>query len=175
VPKRIVLDIDDTFYRVQGGQQLRLFNPFHNDYGFQPIVVFDGEGRLVTALLRRLIVAVCVRWPQVEILVRGDSHYTAPEVLDWCRANRVDFILGLAPNSALHRHVAELEGSTAERLAVHKTGRRCNRAFRAPRETRRASALRCSGSSPSGARCEEFPRAVAPHRRSAEQALPRQG
>src|SRR5213592_3146635 len=45
VPKRIVLDIDDTFDRVHGGQQLRLFNAFHDDYGFQPIVVFDGEGR----------------------------------------------------------------------------------------------------------------------------------
>jgi hypothetical protein len=52
VPKRIVLDIDDTFDRVHGGQELRLFNAFYNDYGFQPIVVFDGEGRFVTAVLR---------------------------------------------------------------------------------------------------------------------------
>jgi hypothetical protein len=37
VPKRIVLDVDDTFDRVHGGQQLRLFNAFHDDYGFQPI------------------------------------------------------------------------------------------------------------------------------------------
>ena len=52
VAKRIVLDVHDTFDRVHGGQQLRLFNAFHDDYGFQPIVVFDGEGRFVTALLR---------------------------------------------------------------------------------------------------------------------------
>ena len=52
VPKRIVLDIDDTFDRVHGGQQLRLFNAYHDDYGFQPIVVFDGEGRFVSVLLR---------------------------------------------------------------------------------------------------------------------------
>ena len=52
VPKRIVLDIDDTFDRVHGEQQLRLFNAYHDDYGFQPIVVFDGQGRFVTALLR---------------------------------------------------------------------------------------------------------------------------
>ena len=31
VPKRVVLDIDDPFDRVHGGQQLRLFNAFHND------------------------------------------------------------------------------------------------------------------------------------------------
>jgi hypothetical protein len=35
-----------------GGQQLRLFNAYYDEYGFQPIVVFDGEGRLVAALLR---------------------------------------------------------------------------------------------------------------------------
>src|SRR3954449_4592420 len=51
-PLRIVLDIDDTFDAVHGGQQLRLFNAHYDEYGFQPIVVFDGEGRFVTAVLR---------------------------------------------------------------------------------------------------------------------------
>ena len=79
VPKRVLLDIDDTFDRVHGGQQLRLFNGFHDDYGFQPIVVFDGEGRFVTALLRpgkrpsgreigafvrRLVGAIRAMWPK---------------------------------------------------------------------------------------------------------------
>jgi Transposase DDE domain group 1 len=89
VPKRIVLDVDDTFDRVHGGQQLRLFNAYHDDYGFQPIVVFDGEGRFVTALLRpgkrpggreiraflrRLVGAIRAAWPRLEILWRADSH-----------------------------------------------------------------------------------------------------
>jgi hypothetical protein len=131
VPKRIVLDVDDTFDRVHGSQQLRLFNAYHDDYGFQPIVVFDGEGRFVTALLRpgkrpggheiraflrRLVGAIRATWPKVEILLRADSHYTAPEVLDWCRANRVDWVLGLAPNAVLRRHVEALEKTTAERF-----------------------------------------------------------
>jgi len=131
VPKRIILDVDDTFDRVHGEQQLRLFNAYHDDYGFQPIVVFDGEGRFVTALLRpgkrpggveirgflrRLIGAIRATWPRVEILLRADSHYTAPEVLDWCRANRVDWVLGLAPNAVLRRHVEALEKTTAERF-----------------------------------------------------------
>ena len=131
VPKRIVLDIDDTFDRVHGGQQLRLFNAYYDDYGFQPIVVFDAEGRFVTALLRpgkrpngieirgfvrRLIGALRSHWPKVEILLRADSHYACPEVFDWCRKNRVDWIFGLAPNAALRRHVAALEKSTAARF-----------------------------------------------------------
>jgi hypothetical protein len=131
VPKRIVLDIDDTFDRVHGGQQLRLFNAFHDDYGFQPIVVFDGEGRFVTALLRpgkrpggheiraflrRLVGAIRAHWPKVEVLLRADSHYACPEVFDWCRENWVDWVLGLAPNVALRRHVEALEKATAERV-----------------------------------------------------------
>jgi hypothetical protein len=131
VPKRIVLDIEDTFDRVHGGQQLRLFNAFHDDYGFQPIVVFDGEGRFVTALLRpgkrpggheiraflrRLVGAIRAHWPKVEILLRADSHYAGPEVFDWCRENRVDWVLGLAPNVALRRHVEALEKATAKRF-----------------------------------------------------------
>jgi hypothetical protein len=130
-PKRIVLDIDDTFDRVHGGQQLRLFNAYYDDYGFQPIVVFDAQGRFVTAVLRpgkrpsgaeirglvrRLIGSLRNHWPKVEILLRADSHYACPEVFDWCRKNRVDWIFGLAPNAALRRHVAGLEKNTAERF-----------------------------------------------------------
>ncbi|HYZ33487.1 MAG TPA: IS1380 family transposase [Crenalkalicoccus sp.] len=133
VPRRIVLDVDDTFDAVHGGQQLRLFNAHHDEYGFQPIVVFDGEGRPVAAMLRpakrpsghearaflrRLVREIRGRWPRVEILVRADSHYCAPEVLDFCRAEGLDFILGVASTTTLRRHVEALERSTAARRAA---------------------------------------------------------
>src|SRR5260370_19007193 len=51
VSKRITLDVDDTFDAVHGVQQLRLFNAHYDEYGFQPIVVFDGAGRFVTPVL----------------------------------------------------------------------------------------------------------------------------
>ena len=137
VPRRIVLDVDDTFDAVHGGQQLRLFNAYCDEYGFQPIVVFDGEGRPVAALLRparrptgrptgrevrgflrRLVREIRGHWPRVEILLRADSHYCAPEVLDFCRAERIDFILGAATTTTLRRHVEALERSTAARQAA---------------------------------------------------------
>src|SRR3954452_13291643 len=133
VPKRIVLDIDDTFDAVHGGQQLRLFNAYHDEYGFQPIVVFDGEGRFVTAglrpakrpkgtdipaLLRRGLRAIRDNWPATAILLRADSHYCGPEVIDWCRANGVDFIFGVALTSTLRRHVERLEASTLARYVA---------------------------------------------------------
>jgi Transposase DDE domain group 1 len=131
VPKRITLDIDDTFDAVHGGQQLRLFNAHYDEYGFQPIVVFDGEGRFVTAVLRpakrpggkearaflrRLLRAIRANGPNTEILLRADSHYCSPEVLDWCRANSLDYILGVAPTATLRRHIGDLEASTSARF-----------------------------------------------------------
>ena len=41
--------IEARFDAMHGDQQLRLFNAHHNDYGFQPIVVFDGDGRMIAA------------------------------------------------------------------------------------------------------------------------------
>jgi hypothetical protein len=130
VPRRIVLDVDDTFDAVHGGQQLRLFNAYYDEYGFQPIVVFDGEGRPVAAMLRparrptgadaraflrRLVREIRGHWPRVEILIRADSHYCAPEVLDFCRAEGLDFVLGVASTTTLRRHIKALEQSTAAR------------------------------------------------------------
>ena len=125
------LDIDDTFDAVHGGQQLRLFNAHYDEYGFQPIFVFDGEGRFVAAVLRpairpggkeikpflrRLLRAIRAHWPHTEILLRADGHYCGPEVLDFCRASGLEYILGVAPTTTLRRHVADLEASTKARF-----------------------------------------------------------
>ena len=139
IPKRIVLDIDDTFDAVHGGQQLRLFNAHYDEYGFQPIVVFDGEGRFITAVLRpakrpggkeikaflrRLLRAIRANWPRTEILLRGDSHYCGPEVLDFCRANGLDYILGVAPTTTLRKHILDLEAKAkASFEAAPKAGK----------------------------------------------------
>src|SRR5690349_6717900 len=136
VPNRIVLDLDDTFDAVHGEQQLRLFNAHYDEYGFQPIVVFDSEGRFVTAVLRpakrpsgrevraflrRLVRQIQAHWPRVRILIRADSHYCSPEVLSWCRANGIDYLLGVAPTSTLLRRVERLQASTIARCAASGT------------------------------------------------------
>ena len=103
------------------------------------IVVFDGEGRFVTAVLRpakrpggkeirtflrRLLQAIRTNWPNTQILLRADSHYCCPEVLDWCRANGLDYILGVAPTTTLRRHIEGLEASTKARFeAAPKEGK----------------------------------------------------
>jgi hypothetical protein len=71
----------------------------------------------VTLVLRHVIRAIRKRWPKVDILVRGDSHYGRPEAMAWCERNRVAYLFGLAGNKVLLRHVAgPAEGAALERL-----------------------------------------------------------
>jgi hypothetical protein len=116
-PEAIILDIDDTEDETHGGQQLRLFNAFYDSYCFQPIHIDEGgSGRLITAILRpgkrpggKEIVAILKRvvaglreaWPEVGIIIRGDSHYSGPEVVEFCEVWNLKYILGLTPYKTL--------------------------------------------------------------------------
>jgi hypothetical protein len=116
-PRRIVLDLDETCDPTHGAQQQSLFHHFYNTYCFLPLHIYEGNtGRLVTtvlrpgrtpkgseiaAILKRLIRHIRARWPRVEIIIRGDCHYGAPEVYRVCETEKVWYILGLATNSKL--------------------------------------------------------------------------
>jgi hypothetical protein len=129
VPRRIVLDIDDTEDRVHGGQQLALFNAHYDSRCFQPIHIYEAttgkpvaiilrpgktpDGAEVTLVLRHVIGHIRARWPAVDIVVRGDSHYARPEAMAWCERQRIGYIFGLAGNSVLLRRVGDLAEEAA--------------------------------------------------------------
>ena len=124
VPRRIMLDIDDTEDRVHGGQQLALFNADYDSRCVQPIHIYEAatgkpvaiilrpgktpDGAEVTLVLRHVIGRIRARWPAVDIVVRGDSHYGRPEAMAWCERQRIGYIFGLAGNSVLLGRVSDL-------------------------------------------------------------------
>jgi hypothetical protein len=133
VPRRIVLDIDDTEDRAYGQQQLSLFNAHHDSRCFMPIHIYEAttgkpvavflrpgktpDGVEVALVLRHVVRAIRARWPRVDILIRGDSHYGRPEAMAWCERHRVGYIFGLAGNRVLLRRVtAEAEQAALDRL-----------------------------------------------------------
>jgi Transposase DDE domain group 1 len=134
VPARIVLDIDDTWDAAHGAQQLSLFNAYHDGYGFLPIHIYEAtSGKLVAAILRpgktpagtevrtilkHVIGRIRKRWPKVEILVRGDSHYGRPQAMDWCEDNTIFYAFGVGTNAALAALVAPLNEDVAVRRAL---------------------------------------------------------
>jgi hypothetical protein len=47
------------------------------------------------------ILRIRTAWSQVRIAVRGDSGFCREELLAWCEAEGVDYVLGLAKNEGL--------------------------------------------------------------------------
>ena len=123
-PKKIILDIDDTEDITHGAQQLTLFNAYHKDYCYMPLHLYEGHsGRLITAILRRgrriqgaeaatilrrVFAAILKAWPKVHITLRGDAHFSTPQVHEVCEEYRVSFILGQAANAKLNELGAPL-------------------------------------------------------------------
>lgn len=116
-PKKIILDIDDTDDATHGSQQLSLFHAYYDEYCYMPVHLYEGvSGKLITTILRpghrirgsvtaailwRVFDRLFQAWPKVKITLRGDAHFSAPEVHDLCDENGVDFILGQAVNKKL--------------------------------------------------------------------------
>ncbi len=142
VPRRIVLDIDDTCDPAHGQQQLALFNAHYDERCFLPIHIYEAttgkpvavirrpgktpDGAEVMLVLRHVVGAIRARWPKVDVLVRGDSHYGRPEAMSWCERNRVAYILGLAGNKVLLSRVAGLaEDAAIGRVEGDATKVRC--------------------------------------------------
>ena len=135
-PEGIILDIDDTDDLTYGHQQLTLFNAYHGDYCYMPIHIYEGKsGQLITTVLRpgkrptgKQIVSIVKRvvkkirkaWPEVGILLRGDSHYSCPAVFDFCEDNNINYILGFKPLSPLVRKTEPLVKEASMRFEREK-------------------------------------------------------
>jgi hypothetical protein len=126
-PEVIVLDIDSTDDPTHGQQQLSFFHGYYDQHMYHPLLIFDGErGHLVSAVLRpgnahaargamgvlrRIIRRLKHRFPQVQIVVRGDSAFAVPRLLRMLEELEREFggiayVFGLAQNAVLLRQGA---------------------------------------------------------------------
>ena len=129
-PEGIVLDIDDTDDPTHGGQQLSFFNAYHNGYCFMPLHIYEGKsGKLITTILRtgkrpsgkeivmilrHVVKRIRTFWPHVGIIIRGDSHYSCPDVFAFCEEHNIKYVLGLTPRVPMMRKSQSLSYKTKE-------------------------------------------------------------
>ena len=138
-PKEIILDLDATDDPLHGKQEGRFFHGYYGHYCYLPLYIFCGEFLLCARLrssnidasagsveeLKRIAEQIRSAWPEVRMVVRGDSGFCREELMGWCEANRVDYLLGLAKNERLK---AEIEKEMEEAKAQHQqTGRAARR------------------------------------------------
>jgi hypothetical protein len=135
-PAAIGLDLDHSDDPTYGQQEFAFYNHHYQNYCYLPLFIFEGTSQaLVTAYLRpgtrppgaenamilvRLLSYLRRHWPYTHILVRGDSHFATPEVIDVITSYRwTDFVFGLAGNAVLLRQAASTL-QEARRLHHHR-------------------------------------------------------
>jgi hypothetical protein len=102
-PEEIILDFDATDDPLHGHQEGRFFHGYYDHYCYLPLYVFCGKHLLCARLrrsnidasegtvdeLERIVGQVRERWPDVSIVLRGDSAFAREEIFAWCEKNSV--------------------------------------------------------------------------------------
>ena len=112
----VVLDFDASDDPLHGRQEGRFFHGYYGAYCYLPLFCFAGEVILWAQLrpsdidasegtvevLEKIVAARRRRFPQVRIIVRGDSGFCREALMAWCeRQAQVYYCLGLAKNARL--------------------------------------------------------------------------
>ena len=119
-PEEIILDLDATDDPTHGNQDKNYFNGFYDGYCFLPLYVFCGDQVLVSYLrpssvgaahharpvTKLLVQKIRSRWPNVKIILRGDSGFAIERLMRWCDNNNVFYVFGFAKNAVLQRQIA---------------------------------------------------------------------
>lgn len=120
-PEQIVLDIDTTDMALHGKQEGRFYHGHYRHYCYLPLYIFCGDHVLCARLrpssigpavgskkeVERIVRQIRLQWPQVRIILRGDSGFCVDELMTWCEQNGVDYVLGMARNKRLEALVAD--------------------------------------------------------------------
>ena len=119
-PSEVVLDVDATDDPLHGNQEGRYFHGYYAEYCYLPLYIFSGEHLLCARLrqanedpasgvcqeLKRIVKKLKSAWPEVRIILRGDSGFCREEIMSYCEGEgRIDYVLGLAKNSRLIKEI----------------------------------------------------------------------
>ncbi|HUD22826.1 MAG TPA: IS1380 family transposase [Acidobacteriaceae bacterium] len=136
--KEIVLDLDSTDIALQGEQEERFFHGYYGHYCYLPLYIVCGEHVLCARLrpsnidgaqgsvaeVERIVAQIRQAWPQVRIILRGDSGFCRDELLSWCEEHGVDYVVGLAQNARLLREIATASAQAASQYQQSGTAAR---------------------------------------------------
>ena len=139
-PKTLILDLDATDDPIHGDQLGRFFHGYYQNYCYLPLYICCGEHLLWSQLrpsdidgsagsvkaLAKIIDRIRQTWPEVAILIRGDSGFCREHLMAWCEGHGVDYVLGLAKNDRL---IPNLAHEMAQAQALYQQTGQAARVF----------------------------------------------
>jgi len=120
-PARLELDLDATDDPVHGNQEGRFFHGYYREYCYLPLYIICDEFVLCARLrssnidaaagaleeVQRIVAQIRNKWPEVEIILRGDGGFSRDAIMSWCEENRVEYVFGLAKNKRLLKIIGQ--------------------------------------------------------------------
>jgi hypothetical protein len=142
-PKELILDVDASDIPLHGDQEKGEFHAYYDHYCYLPLYVFAGQAMLacvlrrsridgakhVSAVIKLLVARLREAWPEVRIIVRGDSGFCRQRLIRWCERRNVGYVIGVARNARLERIVEGWEWLLEHRYAETGTKQRLVREF----------------------------------------------
>jgi len=141
-PAEVVLDVDATDDPLHGNQEGRYFHGYYAEYCYLPLYIFSGEHLLCARLrqanedpasgvlpeLSRIVEQIRAVWPEVRIIVRGDSGFCRDQIMRYCEGDgQLDYVLGLAKNSRL---IKQIDTEMAQAQQIHQSTQKPARVFK---------------------------------------------
>ena len=116
-PEQILIDIDSTLFTTYGSQEGNDYNQHYSDYGYHPLLAFDGlTGDLLKAELRPgnvytsknakdfvfpLLLEFQEDYPSTDIYLRGDSGFADVMFYEKLESNGVTYAIRLKESRPL--------------------------------------------------------------------------
>ena len=124
-PECLIINLDATDDPLHGHQEVRFFHGYYRSYCYLPLYIFCGDFLLCARLrqsnqdqsagaldeIKRIVIQVRQVWPEVRIILRGDSGFSRDEMMTWCESQeKIDYVFGQAKNERLLKLLrAEME------------------------------------------------------------------
>lgn len=124
-PQAILLDLDSTLLDTYGHQEGEGFNFHYQSHGYHPLVCYDGiTGDLlkielrngtdysctgVVGFLQPLLDEFLTGYPDIPLLLRGDSGFATPLLYKQCETNSASYAIRLKENKNLRALASDIE------------------------------------------------------------------
>jgi hypothetical protein len=119
----VIVDMDPTDDPAHGRQALSGYHGYYKQHQYFPLLVFDGASGFPLAawlrpgtagaacgaveVLAGIVTALRRVWPDVLILVRGDSGMAGPAMYEFCESQGLLYAFGYASNAVLKRRTEQ--------------------------------------------------------------------